>query len=147
VAEAEAAVGLAAEPVELTGLGVVCGGGDLRVAVPDLRQTTTSANTAARSPIAMNTKEIPPLTVTPSAHRVPVTGHRRCDTRAYALARGVLHAGAGGLRLRSLTSTAGGGLNARGRDHSGWPAGSLACGRGCGQAAVKLFYGHPRSAE
>ena len=93
---AAAAAGLEAAPGGLPGV--------LRVAVPDLRQTTTSANTAARSPIAMNTREISPFTVTPSAHQAP--GYRApqvCDTREYALARGVLHAGAGNLNYGSPT--------------------------------------------
>ena len=81
-------------------LSPVLGGGAFSVAVPDLRQTTTRANTAARSPIAMNTNEIPLFTVTPSAHQALVIGHRKCVTREYALARGVLHAGACGLELR-----------------------------------------------
>jgi hypothetical protein len=95
----------------------------------------------------MNTKEIPLFTVTPSAHQALVIGHRKCVTREYALARGVLHAGAYGLNYGSLASAAGGGRTARagtaggGRPVAGvWP--QVAAGR-----RVKLFYGHPRSAE
>ena len=85
------------------GLLTGAAGGAFSVAVPDLRQTTTSANTAARSPIAMNPKAIPPLTVTPSAHQAPSPGTASAIPGGYALARGVLHAGAGNLNYGSPT--------------------------------------------
>jgi len=94
-----AAAGLEAAPAGWPGV--------LSVAVPDLRQTTTSANTAARSPIAMNTKAMPPLTVTPSAHQVPSPGTASAIPGKYALARGVLHAGACGRYYGSLAWAAG----------------------------------------
>ena len=103
--------------------------GALSVAVPDLRQTTTSANTAARSPIAMNTKAMPPLTVTPSAHQVPSPGTASAIPGKYALARGVLHAGACGRYYGSLAWAAGCGRDAGGRSAGGGRP-SLAFGRG-----------------
>jgi hypothetical protein len=95
----------------------------------------------------MNTKEIPLFTVTPSAHQALVIGHRKCDTREYALARGVLHAGACGLNYGSLASAAGGGRTALGRDRWRRPTCRWRVAAGSGRARVKLFYGHPRSAE
>ena len=95
----------------------------------------------------MNPKAMPPLTVTPSAHQVPSPGTASAIPGRYALARGVLHAGAYGLvkgRWRRplaaaglpVAVTAGGGRPVAGV----WPR--MAAGR-----HVKLFYGHPRSAE
>ena len=121
------------------GLEAVAAGwpGVLSVAVPDLRQTTTSANTAARSPIAMNTRAMPPLTVTPSAHQVPSPGTASAIPGKYALARGVLHAGACGRYYGSLALAAGCGQDAGGRVAGGGRP-SLASTAGRGRAACEV---------
>ena len=78
--------GSGAEAALWTTLSSAVPAGAFSVPVPDLRQTTTSANTAARSPIAMNTKEIPPFTVTPSAHQAP--GYRAPQVRYQGICPG-----------------------------------------------------------
>ena len=78
--------GSGAEAALWTTLSSAVAAGAFSVPVPDLRQTTTSANTAARSPIAMNTKEIPLFTVTPSAHQAP--GNRAPQVRYQGICPG-----------------------------------------------------------